>query len=57
VKARKRFLPEFRLFQMFIKDPDGLTVELNFHGIDHEPWWSADGENYAEMPRVPMTAR
>jgi hypothetical protein len=57
LKARKHFLPEFRLFQMLVKDPDGLTVELNLHGIDREPAWGADGENYAEMPRVPATAR
>jgi len=57
LKARKRFLPEFRLFQMLVKDPDGLTVELNFPGIDYEPSWSVDGENYADMPRAPSTAR
>ena len=52
LKARKRYLPEFRLFQMFVKDPDGLTIELNFHGLDDEPSWSVDGENYADMPRA-----
>ena len=57
LKARKRFLPEFHLFQMLVKDPDGLTVELNFPGIDNEPSWSVDGENYADMPRAPGTAR
>jgi catechol 2,3-dioxygenase-like lactoylglutathione lyase family enzyme len=54
--ARKRYFPQFRLFQMFIKDPDGLTIELNFHGIEVEPSWAAGGENYAEMPRVPRAA-
>jgi catechol 2,3-dioxygenase-like lactoylglutathione lyase family enzyme len=57
VTARKRFLPEFRLFQMFVRDPDGLTIELNFHDIENEPSWSADAENYAEMPRVVRAAR
>ena len=52
LKSRKRYLPEFQLFQMFVKDPDGLTVELNFHGIHDDPAWAVDGENYADMPRV-----
>lgn len=50
--ARKRYFPEFKLFQMFLEDPDGLTIELNFHGIADEPSWATDGENYADMPRV-----
>lgn len=49
---RKRYLPGFHLFQMFVKDPDGLTIELNFHGIGDLPAWAADGENYADMPRT-----
>lgn len=52
VPVRKRFFPQFRLFQMFIQDPDGLTIELNFHGIESEPAWSAGAENYADMQRV-----
>jgi catechol 2,3-dioxygenase-like lactoylglutathione lyase family enzyme len=55
--ARKRYFPEFHLFQMFVKDPDGLTIELNFHGIKEEPSWAADGENYAQMPRVVEVTR
>jgi catechol 2,3-dioxygenase-like lactoylglutathione lyase family enzyme len=50
--SRKRYFPEFKLYQMFIKDPDGLTIELNFHGIAEEPKWGGGSENYAEMPRV-----
>ena len=45
-----RYLPEFQLFQMFIKDPNGLTIELNFFGIESAPAWG--GVNYVEMPRV-----
>jgi catechol 2,3-dioxygenase-like lactoylglutathione lyase family enzyme len=45
-----RYLPEFHLYQMFIEDPDGLTIELNFFGIESVPAWG--GANYAEMPRV-----
>jgi catechol 2,3-dioxygenase-like lactoylglutathione lyase family enzyme len=57
VTSRNRFFPEFQLYQMFVKDPNGLTVELNFFGIDKEPTWSGSAENYAEMVRVPETAR
>lgn len=52
LESRKRYLPGFNLFQLFVKDPDGLTVELNFHGVKDLPSWARDGENYAEMPRV-----
>ena len=55
--ARKRYFAQFKLFQMFVKDPDGLTVELNFHGIAAEPAWGAGGENYAQMPRVDESAK
>jgi catechol 2,3-dioxygenase-like lactoylglutathione lyase family enzyme len=52
VVARKRYFPEFKLFQMFVQDPNGLTIELNFHGVDGEPAWGGGSENYAAMPRV-----
>ena len=52
VAARKRYFPEFKLFQMFVQDPNGLTIELNFHGVDGEPAWGGGSENYAAMPRV-----
>jgi catechol 2,3-dioxygenase-like lactoylglutathione lyase family enzyme len=51
IPARKRYLPDIGLFQLFVKDPDGLTIELNFHGIAIEPSLTVDGENYAQMPR------
>lgn len=51
VPARPRYLPEIRLFQLFVNDPDGLTIELNFHGVAVAPSMLAGGENYAEMPR------
>jgi catechol 2,3-dioxygenase-like lactoylglutathione lyase family enzyme len=54
IQSRKRFLPEIGLFQMFVEDPDGLTIELNFHGIEIKPAWVADGENYARMPRAAL---
>lgn len=57
MKSRNRYFPEFQLYQMFVKDPNGLTVELNFFGIDQQPDWGASAENYAEMARVPETVK
>ena len=43
-----RSLPELDLLQLFVKDPDGLTIELNFFGLkDHGDW---GGEDYSKMP-------
>jgi catechol 2,3-dioxygenase-like lactoylglutathione lyase family enzyme len=39
VHGTKRYLPEFGLCQLFVDDPNGLTIELNFFGVDHEPDW------------------
>lgn len=44
-----RALPESKLFQIFVRDPDGLTIELNFFDTTIMPDWA---ENYSEMPRV-----
>lgn len=44
-----RALPESNLFQIFVRDPDGLTLELNFFNLATMPGWA---ENYGEMPRV-----
>lgn len=44
-----RSFPEFKLFQIFVRDPDGLTIELNFFDLQTMPDWA---ENYGEMPRV-----
>jgi hypothetical protein len=55
VSYRPRSLPESELFQLFIKDPNGLTIELNFFGIKQAPDWG--GENYAEMPKVAETVK
>ena len=52
VPARNRYLPAVRLFQMFVRDPDGIMIELNFNGVDELPAWAADGENYDDMPRA-----
>ena len=53
---RKRYLAQARLFQLFVQDPDGLWVELNFEGIASEPAWGGDSENYADMPRAGQAA-
>ena len=45
-----RSLPEFDLYQIFVKDPNGLTIELNFFGMKDVTDWG--GENYAKMPQV-----
>ena len=50
--VRKRFFPQARLYQMFVQDPDGLTIELNFHGIEAEPAWGGDSVNIDSLPRV-----
>jgi catechol 2,3-dioxygenase-like lactoylglutathione lyase family enzyme len=50
VEFRSRTLPEFDLYQMFIKEPNGLTVELNFFGLKDFPDWG--GEDYSKMPKA-----
>ena len=50
IAYRPRSLPESELFQLFIMDPDGLTIELNFFGIKAAPDWG--GEDYSKMARV-----
>jgi catechol 2,3-dioxygenase-like lactoylglutathione lyase family enzyme len=52
ITPRKRYLPEIQLFQMFVEDPDGLVIELNFNGVEVEPSLSEGSENYADMVRT-----
>jgi catechol 2,3-dioxygenase-like lactoylglutathione lyase family enzyme len=47
---RPRSLPDAELFQLFVKDPNGVTIELNFFGIKDAPDWG--GEDYSKMARV-----
>ena len=54
VEFRPRYLPESQLYQLFIRDPNGLTIELNFFGITAAPDWG--GEDYSKMPRVEATS-
>lgn len=54
VPCRPRNFPESQLYQLFVKDPDGLTVELNFFGVTRAPDWG--GEDYSKMPRSTKAA-
>jgi len=38
--SRERYFAEIKLFQIFVTDPDGLTIELNFPDIAAQPAWS-----------------
>ena len=40
VEMHFRSFPDAKLFQIFLKDPDDVTIELNFLGevIDEEEW-------------------
>jgi catechol 2,3-dioxygenase-like lactoylglutathione lyase family enzyme len=48
IAFRPRYQPEVALFQLFIKDPNGITIELNFAGLSGDPHWG--GEDYTQMP-------
>jgi catechol 2,3-dioxygenase-like lactoylglutathione lyase family enzyme len=50
IEYRSRLLKDFDLYQMFFKDPDGLTIELNFYGLKDQPDWG--GEEYSKMPKA-----
>lgn len=50
VQYRPRYLKDSQLFQVFIRDPDGITIELNFFGVDSAEDWG--GEDYDQMARV-----
>ena len=52
---RPRSLPESDLYQIFIEDPNGLTIELNFFGLKDVTDWG--GEDYSAMPRATEAAR
>jgi len=53
VDYRPRFLPESELYQLFVKDPNGIMIELNFFGVTDISTWSGRAvENYLAMPRA-----
>ena len=43
IAARWRHIAEIGLLQIFVADPDGLTIEMNFPGVPAAPDWAADG--------------
>jgi len=51
---RPRHLPDSNLYQLFVRDPNGLMIELNFFGITDAPDWG--GEDYSKMARVDAQA-
>lgn len=50
IEYKPRSLPEFDLYQLFLKDPDGLTIELNFLGVKDVGAWG--GEDYSKMAKA-----
>jgi catechol 2,3-dioxygenase-like lactoylglutathione lyase family enzyme len=38
--TRTRYIPDAQLFQIFVADPDGLMIELNFPGVETFPPWA-----------------
>ncbi len=50
IPFRARFLSESSLYQLFIADPNGITIELNFHGVT-EVSELEGAEDYAKMVR------
>jgi catechol 2,3-dioxygenase-like lactoylglutathione lyase family enzyme len=52
IPFRRRYLEESELYQLFVSDPNGVTIELNFFGTSDVSGWSDDSaESYTTMPR------
>jgi catechol 2,3-dioxygenase-like lactoylglutathione lyase family enzyme len=47
---RARSLKDMNLYQLFVKDPNGVMIELNFPGLTEHP--SVQTEEYTEMAPV-----
>ena len=50
ISFRPRHFPESNLYKLFIRDPNGVMIELNFFNITQAPAWN--GEDYSKMERV-----
>ena len=49
IEHRERSLPDSDLYQMFVKDPNGLVIELNFFGLQNVKGWG--GEDFSKTAR------
>jgi catechol 2,3-dioxygenase-like lactoylglutathione lyase family enzyme len=54
-----RSFPDAKLFQMFLKDPDDVTIELNFLGevIDEDAWRGKDASSSFSLAGRKANAR
>jgi catechol 2,3-dioxygenase-like lactoylglutathione lyase family enzyme len=50
LQYRPRHLPDSNLYQLFIRDPNGVMIELNFFGVTDTSDWG--GEDSSKMTRV-----
>jgi catechol 2,3-dioxygenase-like lactoylglutathione lyase family enzyme len=55
VEMHFRSFPDARLFQIFLKDPDDITVELNFLGeaIDEKEWKGKGSASAMSLKKAP----
>ena len=51
---RARSLKDMNLYQLFVKDPNGLMIELNFPGLSRHPL--VQTEEYTEMAPASATS-
>jgi len=54
VEMHYRSFPDAKLFQIFLKDPDDVTIELNFLGevIDENSWKGKDAASSVSLERT-----
>jgi catechol 2,3-dioxygenase-like lactoylglutathione lyase family enzyme len=50
VAYRQNDLQDFAIWQLFVDDPDGVVIELNFHRVNEPP--EARGPNQATLSKV-----